>query len=189
MRRLSGRLSVWFWAAAAALIVSVVSAPARAQTATASEEPAVASKRLGVGYKAGNGLGFVGADVIISPVDHLTFDLQANYFSAKTNSGTASGYGLAPAIQGHLFKGQVSSPYIGLGYVFASLSLDNVSASASGVFGNVGYEWRWESGLGIILGAGVGHLGTVHATNGVETLDAPGGTYFNLETGLRFMFM
>jgi hypothetical protein len=63
-----------------------------------------------------------------------------------------------------------------------------VTASASGGFANLGYEWRWQSGLGILLGGGVGYLGNVHATNGVETVDAPGGTHVNLETGLRYMF-
>ncbi|HEY7373099.1 MAG TPA: hypothetical protein VIF57_13125 [Polyangia bacterium] len=149
----------------------------------------VASKRLGVGYKIGNGLGFVGGDVIVSPIDHLTLDLQANWFAVSSNGTSANGYGIAPAAQFHLFKGQVSSPYIGLGYVYASLTLDGVTASASGAFANVGYEWRWRSGLGILLGGGVGYLGTVRATNGVETVESPGGTHFNLETGLRFMFL
>jgi hypothetical protein len=148
----------------------------------------VASKRLGVGYKIGNGLGFVGGDVIISPIDHVTLDLQANWFSASSNGTTANGYGIAPAVQFHLFKGQVSSPYLGLGYVYAALTLDSVTASASGGFANIGYEWRWPSGIGILLGGGVGYLGKVSATNGVETVEAPGGTHFNLETGLRYMF-
>jgi len=160
--------------------------PSMAQNEESAE--AVASKRIGVGYKIGNGLGFVGADVIISPVDHVTLDLQANWFSASSNGTTANGYGFAPAAQFHLFKGQVSSPYLGLGYVYATLTLDNVTASASGGFANLGYEWRWSSGLGILLGGGVGYIGKVQATNGVETVEAPGGTHFNLETGLRYMF-
>jgi len=164
-----------------------VSLPALAQ-----DEPAAkvaASKRIGVGYKLGNGLGFVGADVIVAPIEHLSVDLQANWFSASSDGTSASGYGLAPSLQAHLFKGQVSSPYLGLGYVFASLSLGGVTASTSGVFANVGYEWRWRSGLGILVGGGVGHLGNVHVSNGAETLDLPGGTHFNLEAGLRYMFL
>lgn len=43
------------------------------------EEPS--SKRLGLGYKIGNGLGFVGADVIVNVVDHLSLDLQVNHES------------------------------------------------------------------------------------------------------------
>ena len=49
------------------------------------------SKHVGVGYKIGNGLGFVGGDIIISPVDHLTLDLQANWFSFANGSERASG--------------------------------------------------------------------------------------------------
>jgi hypothetical protein len=126
-------------------VVLTQARPANAQIAENAE--AVASKHVGVGYKIGNGLGFVGADLIISPVDHVTLDLQANWFSASSGGTTANGYGIAPAVQFHLFKGQVSS-----------------------------------------LGGGIGYLGNVHATNGVETVEAPGGTHFNLETGLRYMF-
>jgi len=160
--------------------------PANAQNAENAE--AVASKRVGVGYKIGNGLGLVSAYLIISPVDHVTLDLQANWFSASSGGTTANGYGIAPAVQFHLFKGQVSSPYLGLGYIYATLTLDSVTASASGGFANLGYEWKWGSGIGILLGGGIGYLGNVHATNGVETVEAPGGTHFNLETGLRYMF-
>jgi hypothetical protein len=97
--------------------------------------------------------------------------------------------GLAPSAQLHFYKGQVSSPYVGLGFVYASLSLDNVTSSTNGFFANAGWEWRWTNGLGILLGAGVSHLGNVHATDGVNTIDRPGGTLFNLEVGLRYMFL
>jgi hypothetical protein len=160
--------------------------------ATGSNAPAAATvvtKRLGVGYKIGNGLGFLGADLVIAPIDHLALDLQFNYLSFATETGTATGYGLAPAVQGRLFAGQVSTPYLGLGFVRASMSLDEVSASTNGFFANVGYEWRWASGVGIILGGGVAVLGNVHATDGVTTIDQEGGAHFNLEAGLRYMFL
>ena len=165
----------------------VWSSPARAQNEPPAD--AAASKRLGVGYKIGNGIGFVGGDVIVRPIDHVTFDLQANWFSASAGDKTASGYGVAPSLQLHLHKGQVSSPYLGLGYVHASLALEGVTASASGGFANVGYEWRWQSGVGILLGGGFGYLARIHATNGVDTIEAPGGLRGNLEVGLRYMFL
>ena len=160
---------------------------ARAQSAESADE--VASKHLGLGYKIGNGLGFVGGDIIVSPVDHLTLDLQANWFQVTSAGTSASGYGLAPAVQFHLFKGQRSSPYFALGFLYATLTLNNVTASATGEFFNAGYEWRWPSGLGILLGGGIGHLGAVRATDGINTVDSPGGTHPNLEVGLRYMFL
>src|SRR5450432_1613351 len=110
----------------------------------------VAEKKLGVGYKIGNGIGFVGGDIIVAPIEHLAFDLQLNYLAFSEPNGTAKGLGFAPSVQGRLNGGQLSTPYLGLGWVHASLSLQNVSASASGFFANVGYEWRWDSGLGIL---------------------------------------
>jgi hypothetical protein len=179
------RMLLVFSLVAAGVVVS--SRPALAQNEPAA--PPIVHKRIGAGYKIGNGLGFVGGDLIIAPVEHLSLDLQANWFSAASGDSSASGYGLAPALQFHLFDGQVSSPYAGVGYIYATLSLDGVTASAQGVFANVGYEWRWDSGFGILLGGGVGHLGAIRATNGVQTVEAPGGTHFNLEVGFRFMFL
>lgn len=173
----------------AIMMVAVVASSGPTFAQNQQSAPPVARKRMGVGYKIGNGLGFVGGDLIIAPIPHLTLDLQANWFSMSSGSSSATGYGLAPSVQGHLFDGQVSSPYAGLGYVYATLSLDGVTASAQGVFANLGYEWRWESGLGILLGGGVGQLGAINATNGVETISSPGGTHFNLEVGLRYMFL
>lgn len=69
------------------------------------------------------------------------------------------------------------------------LNLREVSASGTGFFANAGYEFRWQSGFGILLGAGVAHLATMSATNGIDTISASGGTYFNLEVGARFMFL
>jgi hypothetical protein len=144
---------------------------------------------LGIGYKVGNGLGFLGADLIIAPVEHLAFDLQVNYFSISEPQGTASGYGFAPAVQGRLYGGQRSTPYAGFGLAHISLSLDTVTASGTALFGNVGYEWRWSTGAGILLGGGLAHLGTISATDGVTTITDKGGWFPNLEAGFRFMFL
>ena len=163
----------------------------RAMPALADEEAeATVQKHLGVGFKIGNGMGFVGGDVLISPIPHLTLDRQANYLSTRVSGGgTATGYGFAPTVQGHLFAGQRSSPYIGLGALYATLTLDSVTASATGVVANAGYEWRWSSGLGILLGGGIAYLGNIHATDGVTTVDSPAFTHVNIEAGLRFMFL
>jgi hypothetical protein len=163
--------------------------PVASAAPSAVPSPPPPEKRLGVGFKIGNGLGFVGGDLIVAPIDHLAFDLQASWLSDKLDTGTATGYGFAPGVQGRLFAGQVSTPYVALGLLYAHLALNGVTASATGFFMNIGYEWRWDFGLGILLGAGVGHLGTVHATDGVTSLDSPGGTHFNLEAGVRYSFL
>jgi hypothetical protein len=78
-----------------------------------------------------------------------------------------------------------------LGYVHVSLTLGNQTASAPGFFTNIGYEWRWDSGLGIILGGGLAHVGsvTVIDTTGGVGVTKEGGWVPNLEFGLRFMFI
>src|SRR5262250_2308135 len=118
------------------VLVSMAAAILVARAAPAlADEPPPPHTFLGVGYKIGNGMGVIGGDVIISPIDHLTFDLQANYFA----EAGAAGYGLVPMLQVHLFSGQVSSPYLGAGVLYATLSMDNVTASTTGVVANAGY--------------------------------------------------
>jgi len=61
----------------------------------------------------------------------------------------------------------VSTPYLSLGYVYATLTLDNVRASLHGGFANAGYEWKWRSGLAILVGGGAAVLASISATDGV----------------------
>jgi hypothetical protein len=143
---------------------------------------------LGVGYKIGNGLGFVGGDVVVRVVDHLSLDLQANYASVAVESGgQATGFGLAPGVQGELFA-RGSTPYLGTGPLYIRMTWEGLVASGWGFFANVGWHWKWSNGLGILLGAGVGHLASIQATDGIRTVRASGGTHFNIESGLRYMF-
>lgn len=152
-------------------------------------DPPATATHLGLGYKIGNGLGFVGGDLIVSPVPHLALDLQVNSFRVSTSSGKATGYGIAPAAQWLIREPGRSTPYLSAGYLHASVTLENVNASLSGFFINAGYQWNWTSGLGILLGGGASHIGTVSATDGVTTITQKGGWFPNLEFSLRFMFI
>ncbi|HVU51824.1 MAG TPA: hypothetical protein VHL80_14105 [Polyangia bacterium] len=147
--------------------------------------PPVPEKKLGVGYKIGNGLGFLGADVIIAPVEHLAVDAQLNY---QSDAG-ASGTGFVVAAQGRLKGGQASTPYLGLGFLHESLTLASDSRSVSGFVANLGYEWRWDQGLGILLGGGIAHVPEIEVSDGFVTVKKDGGWLPNLEFGLRWMFL
>jgi hypothetical protein len=151
-------------------------------------DPPASATHLGIGYKIGNGLGFVGADVIVSPAPHLAFDLQASRFTASSGDGTtATGFGLAPALHLYLREPGVSTPYLSLGYVYATLNLNGVTASVHGAFLNAGYEWKWSNGLAIIVGGGAVVLANVNATNGIDSISYSGGWHLNIEAGLRYM--
>lgn len=184
--------SLFMFACAFAPAVARAEAPPPAPVATAESDapPPAPSKRLGVGYKIGNGLGFFGGDIIVNVVDHLALDVQANWLSIDGGGdGTATGWGLGGEAQVFLKAGQVSSPFLAVGLAHAHLALHDVTGSATGYFANAGYEFRWRSGLGILLGAGVGDVPSVHASSPEATLDTSGGVYFNIEAGVRFMFL
>ena len=147
---------------------------------------------VGVGYKIGNGIGFVGADLILRVLPHAAFDLQANYISVSESvdggpSQTVTGYGLAPTAQFQL-KSIGHTPYLGIGLVYVHESLNDVTASATGFLVNLGYEWRFASGVGVLVGGGIDDLGRISATDGTTTIAQSGGVIFNIEAGVRYYF-
>ncbi len=156
--------------------------------ATASHaDEATAIRRVGLGYKIGNGIGFTGADVIINPMPHLVLDLHSAYFTLETVNDTSTGFALAPAIQGEL-RAQGSTPYAAVGLQYVHISVGEVTASGKGFFANLGYEWKWPSGLGILLGGGIQHLNEIEAHDATHAIKTGGKTAPNLEFGVRYMF-
>jgi hypothetical protein len=151
---------------------------------------------FGIGYKAGNGVGFLGADLIVNPIPHLGFDLQASFEPMSVTtigpgaSTTESGllWAIVPAVTGYLFP-RGSTPYLSAGMVYAHLGLETASATVTGTFANIGYEWKWKSGLGLQLGGGVGYITHGEAMSGNATIEVGGKLNPNLEIGLRYMFL
>ncbi len=162
----------------------------RPGTARAEE---TAANPIGIGYKIGNGIGFLGADVVVRAVPHLALDLQANYLSEAVDTGygtaeTATGYGLAPTLQ-FQFKPVGHTPYIGVGFAYVHLSLRDVTGSASALLVNAGYEWRFASGVGVLVGGGIADIGSINAMSSDGTsISETGGVHFNLEAGVRYYF-
>jgi hypothetical protein len=160
------------------------------QTARAEETEA---RPVGVGYKIGNGIGFLGADVIVRAIPYVAFDLQANYLSESVDdgsgtTGTATGYGFAPTVQLQL-KPVGHTPYLGVGFAYVHLSLGDVTGSASALLANLGYEWRFASGVGVLLGGGIADIGSISAMGADgRTISESGGLHFNIEASVRYYF-
>jgi hypothetical protein len=173
-------------------VVSVVCSPSfvRAAEPTLADQEAsrAVPYRLGLGYKIGNGLGFVGLDFVAGISPRISVGLQGNYLSF-TNSfdERATGYGVVPFAQFRLWPAG-STPYLVAGPLYATLSSDDVTASGFGGIANLGWEWMWRSGLSLNIGAGVGYLGSIEATNGFSSIERSGGAHFNLESALRYYF-
>ena len=148
------------------------------------------SKLFGIGYKLGDGIGIFGADIVINVLPHIAIDLYAAFVpvSSGTTGDDATEYAMAPAIQYELRTGQRSTPYAAVGFQYAHLTLDNVSASATGGFANIGYEWKWRSGLGIQLGGGIQYLTKADAMSSTTSVTIGGKANPNLEFGIRYMF-
>jgi hypothetical protein len=143
---------------------------------------------FGIGYKAGNGIGFIGGDIIVGIVPHLNVDLQASYFRVETTGDTAHGFALAPMLQLHVTAGGRNTIYVGGGMQYARVELEGLTAVVKGVVANLGYIWKWPSGFGILLGGGVQYFWGVGESNGSVVISRDAGAYPNLEFGVRQMF-
>ena len=165
------------------LLITACAAVLATRPAHADQE--VQARKVGVGYKIGNGIGFAGGDIVLRLLPHVVFDLQASYAS----SSGLTGYGLAPTVQ--LQLNEVGhTPYISAGVQHARLSDETRGAYATGFVANAGYEWRFASGVGVIVGGGIQDLGPIHGTKGTA---APSESYktgprLNLEAGVRYFF-
>ncbi len=153
----------------AGTVVMALQVPASAQMRTSrstAQAPAAGTGNMvGIGYKAGNGLGFTGLDLIVNPSPNMSLDLQAGL----TPTGA---FGVAPAIQFHMpMPGMAlaGGPYLGAGVSYTPTS--------TGVFGNVGYQLMPMPNVGLLLG--VGYL---------QPLSGGAGGV-NYEFGLRYFFM
>ncbi len=152
--------------------------------------PTPPEKLFGIGYKLGDGIGFLGGDVIINPVPHVSIDLYGTYLPLTASNGeNGTAYAFAPAIQGHLFAGRRSTPYAAVGLQYVHATLGDAVASGNGFFANLGYEWKSQSGFGVLLGGGVQYLQKVEATNGTTMVSIGGQLNPNLELGIRYMFL
>jgi len=177
------------------LLALLVPALAYAQPMEPSAPPVppAQQKMFGVGYKAGNGVGFLGADLLFDPIPHFGLDLQANFMpmtvATPTGNETGTIWAVAPAVHGYLFDGQRSTPYLSVGMVYAHLALESATASVTGTFANVGYEWKWASGLGIELGAGVGYITHGEAMSATSKIEIGGTVNPNIELGFRYLFL
>jgi len=162
--------------------LSLVTVLLAAPSAARAEE--VVQRKIGVGYKIGNGLGFEGGDVVLRLLPHVVFDLQANYVA----SSEASGFGVAPTVQLDL-KSIGHTPYVSAGVIYAQLSNADVAVHVTGFVANAGYDWRFASGIGVMVGGGFGDVASVHVTRGDATdVDTRTGVRLNLEAGVRYFF-
>jgi hypothetical protein len=105
---------------------------------------------------------------------------------------TYSGVGFAPALHAQI-RAVGHTPYLSAGATYMRLAAhredETVTGSGTGFFANAGYEWRFASGVGVIAGAGVGDIVSMHFANSASTLDgSPSVVYFNIEGGLRYFF-
>lgn len=180
----------WYWVS----LAFALAAGGRARSSMAEATPALQStivpapprdRIVGVGYHAGNFIGPLAFDVILRPLPHLALDVQAGVSSSELGVRTLA---VAPQLQWELRRGWRSTPYVGLGYRYEEDRLDGVTATSKGGFLVGGWQFRWQSGFGVLLGGGVLHMTPIALNTPVGSTSGSGGWFGTYEIGARYFF-
>jgi hypothetical protein len=139
---------------------------------------------VGVGYHPGNFIGPLAFDVIIRPLPHIAVDLQAGTLSSETEHGLA----VAPQLQWEFRRGWRSTPYVGMAFRYEEVWSDGVTATSKGGFLVGGWQFRWRSGFGVLLGVGVLYMTSVTLNTPKEDYWSSGGWFGTFEVGVRYFF-
>jgi hypothetical protein len=139
---------------------------------------------VGVGFHPGNFVGPLAFDVILRSRRHIAIDLQVGTWSVDSD---VRALGIAPQLQWEFVHGW-QTPYTGLAFRYEEVWSNGMSASSKGGFLVGGWQWRWQSGLGVIIGGGLLYKNSV-ALNGTRAAYwGSGGLYGTYEVGLRCFF-
>jgi opacity protein-like surface antigen len=151
----------------------------------APTEPPQVPFRAGLGWHTGNGVGgplALGAGVLLR--DRVGFELQLGYTKDEMTT-----YGIGSLARVYLLRRERVTPFLAAGFVLRRATLDSLGVTQLGVFANAGPEWRWPSGLRILLGAGVVFAPAARDSNSSASLEGEGGARLNLELGVRYLFI
>jgi hypothetical protein len=176
---------------ALALVVGgwATSSPSRADTTPEVQSAVVEAPQrdriVGVGFHPGNFIGPLAFDVIIRPLPHIALDLQAGYWSSEID---AHGLAVAPQLQWEFWRGWRSTPYAGLAFRYEEDWLDGMRATSKGGFLVGGWQFRWRSGLGVLLGGGVLYMTSVALNTPRAGYWSSGGWFGTYEVGARYFF-
>lgn len=137
-----------------------------------------------MGYHPGNFIGPLAFDVIFRALPHVTLDVQVGY---SKESGPVRRLGIAPHLQWELWRG-LRTPYLGVAFRLERVSTEGGAASSTGGCVIGGWQMRWQSGLGILVGVGVLYMSTVDLSTGPIWYHSDGGLFGTYEVGLRYFF-
>ncbi len=154
--------------------------------ARADDAPEARTPRVGFGWHTGNGLGLLGGDVIVFAVQRLAIDVQLAYHHEDLGNAALTSYAVAPAVRAFL-RSEGFTPYAALGVFGVRKTAGSLTWNRTGVFANVGPEWRSPSGFRLFLGAGLAYVPAVRVSNAAERVEEDRYHGFNLEFGVRYM--
>ncbi len=161
--------------------------PAAAPVASSRDDAPEPVRHFGLGWIAGNGLGFLTGDVIVAAAPRVALDVQVGIDLGRF---TQFDYAVAPALRVHL-RANRSGPYVAAGGGLVRMRYEIPSEPEplrwyrTMLFSNVGYEWRDASGLGIFVGLGVGFHPEVRIPGSAWINRGYRGV--NLEFGFRYL--
>lgn len=163
---------------------AIASAETTAEVQSANVETPRREPIVGLGLHPGNFIGPLAFDVIVCPWAHLAFDLQVGYWSLENN---VRGLGVGPQLQWRFLRGW-QTPYMAALFRYEEVWSDGVRADSKGGALIGGWQFRWQSGIGLLLGVGVLYMSSITLSSPSAGYYSSGGTYGTYEVGVRYFF-
>jgi hypothetical protein len=140
----------------------------------------------------GNGLGFLGAGVVVAPWRQLTFELQVSHLEGQTSPPTDQnpiGWGVAPLVRAYWWPDGTIVPYAAAGGAVTRLTYRSLAWTTTGLFATAGVEWRTDDqSWRFLAGAGFRYSPAVSVSDGSGWIHEDRYLGINLELGMRYMF-
>jgi hypothetical protein len=175
-------LAVWLTAA-----VSVAHAQPGMLEPTASVDASIApapSRRFGVGYVRGAGLGNYGVSAAMTAGPRLVPQVLLFGF----HSDGQNGFAIAPAIQLSFVDNRQNSPFISAGVQYHRLWFGDGTAGGLGGFANLGWELWFGRSVAIQLGFGLNIKQTIVANDGLVRMSQAASLGLHWDAGIRYWF-
>ena len=163
---------------------AIASAETTPEVQSANVETPRREPIVGLGYHPGNFIGPLAFDVIVCPWSHLAFDLQVGYWSLEND---VHGLGIGPQLQWRFLRGW-QTPYVATVFRYEEVWSDGVRADSKGGALIGGWQCRWQSGIGLLVGVGVLYMGPITLSSPAAGYYSSGGVYGTYEVGVRYFF-
>ena len=166
---------------------------ASAASAAPSAAPEYKERTVGLFFNpVAIAFGFIGAEVDYNVVNHLSLNGQGSVFFRDEYGGSWLGFDVGAGAQffplAQTFHGLYVYPRADYAQIRLALDGVDVVANSVGVGATAGWQWGWDCGLALRLGAGAEYYFSWVASNSLNVSSALSGAGLALDLAIGWLF-